>query len=229
MSNIKGKDKQPKTNLTDKVRRSIAQCILEGTFHPDQHLTEHELATQFGVSRTPLREALRQLEIQGYLTRRQSVGYVVAHFSSKHMYEVFELRKTLESMAMGLACEHATVQQIKRAEGYLRKYDEELSNPALRDLNDIFWGAGNWNNLFHEELYDACGNKLLVSYIANLRDMSRLKYTAQYFHHADLLQFQGHHYMLLNAIKDKDPDKAEESVRLHLSYLYNLYTNLSMD
>ena len=97
-----------RANLTDKVRRSIAQYILDGTFLPEQHLTEHELAAQFGVSRTPLREALRQLEVQGYLTRRQSVGYVVARFSSRDMYEVFEMRKTLESMAMRLACENAT-------------------------------------------------------------------------------------------------------------------------
>jgi DNA-binding GntR family transcriptional regulator len=227
MNNAKGNG--PKTNLTDKVRRAIAQCVLDGTFHPDQHLTEYELAAQFGVSRTPLREALRQLEIQGYLARRQSVGYVVAHFSTKHMYEVFELRKTLESMAMKLACEHASPDQLKPAEGYLAEYDKELSDPALRDFNDVFWGAGNWNNLFHEELYELCENKLLVSYIANLRDMSRLKYTAQFFHHSDLLQFQGHHYMLLNAIKDKDPNKAEEAVRLHLSYLYNLYANLNAD
>jgi DNA-binding GntR family transcriptional regulator len=218
-----------RTNLTDKVRRSIAQCILDGTFRPEQHLTEHELATQFGVSRTPLREALRQLEIQGYLSRRKSVGYVVASFSSRDMYEVFELRKTLESMAMRLACENATQEQLQRAEGYLAKYDKELSDPALRDVNDFFWGAGNWNNMFHEELYNSCGNKLLVSFIGNLRDMPLLRYAVPYFRHADLLEFQRHHHMLLNAIKDKEPGQADEAVRLHLTTLYDIYTAIKAD
>ena len=225
----KREKKQPKTNLTDKVRRAIAQDILDGAFLPNQHVTEQELSARFGVSRTPLREALRQLEIQGYLSRRQSVGYVVAQFSPRHTYEVFELRKTLEGMAMRLACEHATPQQIKKAESYLAKYDEELADPALRDMNDRFWGPGNWNNLFHEELYAACDNKLLQSFISNLRDMSRLKHAIPYFFHSDLLEFQRHHKMLLGAIKDNDPDKAETAVKIHLDYLYNIYSSLNSE
>jgi DNA-binding GntR family transcriptional regulator len=224
-----GYPEKQKVNLTDKVRREIAQCILDGTFRPEQHLTEHELAARFGVSRTPLREALRQLEIQGYVIRRQSVGYIVAHFSSENLYEVFELRKVLESKAMRLACEKVTEEQLKRAAEYLKEYDIELNSPQPRDFNDSFWGSGNWNNLFHEELYAACGNKLLVSHIRNLRDMSQLRHVAQYFHHTELLEFQRHHYMLLDAIKAKDQDKAEDAVNLHLNTLYNIYTALIED
>ena len=213
---------KPKLNLTDKVRHTLEQKILDSTYRPDQHLTEQELSSDLGVSRTPLREALRQLEISGYLTRRKSVGYVVARLSEQDLGEIFEVRKVLETMAARLACKHATNEQLQRAAGYLAKYDTELANPSLRDYNDVFWGNGNWNSLFHEELYQASGNKVLVTHINSLRDMARLQYATQFFHFADLVEFQSQHYMLLNAIRHRSPEEAESGVKLHLNTLYEL-------
>jgi len=218
-----------KLNLTDRVRHTIEQRILDGNYHPNQHLTEQELADQLSVSRTPLREALRQLEITGYLVRRKSVGYIVASLSEKDMRDICEIRKALETLSARLACKNATADQIERAAGYLANYDRELSNPTLRDINDIFYGEGNWNNLFHEEIYRASGNNVLVTEINRLRDMARLKYAAQYFHYQELLVFQSQHYMLLNAIKHRSSEEAESAVKLHLNTLYDLLDMVFMD
>lgn len=213
---------QHKINLTDKVRRTIEQRILEGAYRPDQHLTEYELSGQLGVSRTPLREALRQLEVTGYLNRRRPVGYVVTRISAKDMREIFEVRKVLETLSVRLACKNATEQQLERAAEYLAEYDNELANPAVGDYNDIFWGKGNWNNLFHEEIYRSSCNEVLVSHINSLRDMARLKYASQFFHHGDLLEFQLQHYAILNAVRRRSPEEAESAVKLHLITLYDL-------
>jgi DNA-binding GntR family transcriptional regulator len=216
-----GSDK-PKENLTDKVRHILEQKILEGTYRPDQHLTEQELSSELGVSRTPLREALRQLEISGYLNRRKSVGYVVARLSEQDLGQIFEVRKLLETMAARLACKHATDEQLERAAGYLSEYDLELANPSLRDYDDVFWGNGNWNSLFHGELYQASGNKVLVTHINSLRDMARLKYATQFFHHQDLVEFQRQHYLILNSIRHRSAEEAESAVKLHLNTLHDL-------
>lgn len=216
-----GLDK-PKENLTDRVRHTLEQKILEGTYRPDQHLTEQELSGELGVSRTPLREALRQLEISGYLNRRKSVGYVVARLSEHDLGQIFEVRKLLETMAARLACKYATGEQLERAAGYLAEYDLELANPSLRAYDDVFWGNGNWNSLFHGELYQASGNKVLVSHINSLRDMARLKYAAQFFHHQDLVEFQRQHYLILNSIRHRSAEEAESAVKLHLNTLQDL-------
>lgn len=222
--NTDGELQQHKLNLTDKVRHTIEQRILEGAYRPDQHLTEQELCLQLGVSRTPLREALRQLEITGYLVRRRSVGYVVTRLSDQDLQDVIEVRKTLETMAARLACKNASDDQLQRAAGYLAKYDEELAKPELRDYNEYFWGTGNWNNLFHNELYRAANNNVLYSEINRMRDMARLKYAFQFFRYPELLEFQSQHYMLLGAIKRRSPEEAESIVKLHLTTLYHHLT-----
>jgi DNA-binding GntR family transcriptional regulator len=222
MINQESEADKPKLNLTDKVRHTLEQKILEGTYRPDQHLTEQELSSELGVSRTPLREALRQLEISGYLTRRKSVGYVVARLSEQDLGEIFEVRKVLETVAARLACKNASVEQLERAAGYLAEYDVELANPSLRDYDDFFWGNGNWNNLFHTVIYQASGNKVLVSHINSLRDMPRLKYAIQFFHYDDVMEFQYQHYMILNAIRRQSAEEAETAVKLHLNTLHDL-------
>jgi DNA-binding GntR family transcriptional regulator len=221
-SNDNNESGQHKINLTDKVRHIIEQKILEGTYRPDQHLTEQELSGDLGVSRTPLREALRQLEVTGYLARRKSVGYVVARLSEQDLGEIFEVRKILETTAARLACKNVSGDQLERAGVYLAKYDEELANPSLRDYDDVFWGLGNWNSLFHEEIYQASANKVLVTHINSLRDMARLKYATQFFHHQDLLEFQRQHYLILEAVKHRSAEEAESAVKLHLNTLYEL-------
>ena len=227
--NNNGNSQEHKENLTDRVRHAMEEKILEGVYRPDQHLTEQELSKQLGVSRTPLREALRQLEVTGYLVRRSSVGYVVARYSDQDMQDMFEVRKALETLCVRLACKNATDEQLDRAAEYLAKYDEELSNPSMRDYNDVFWGTSNWNYLFHEEIYKSGGNTVLVSHITRLRDQARLKYATQFFRHQDLLHFQVQHYMLLNAIRRRSPEEAESAVKLHLNTLHDLMNSVLMN
>jgi DNA-binding GntR family transcriptional regulator len=222
---LSNKVEQPKANLTDKVREDIERYIVDGTLRPDQHLVEAELAKQLGISRTPLREALRQLEIKGYLSRRNSVGYSVARFTIDDIREVFELREALEGMAARLACERVTPEQLRFIEYYLSNYDHDLEvpDPANFDITSFYHGEHDWNNSFHEEIYRASGNKRLFSQINDLRDVSRFKRVSQYFRQQDLLAFQQQHHDLFDAIKDHDPQNAEKAVASHLRFLFEFY------
>jgi DNA-binding GntR family transcriptional regulator len=217
---------KPKINLVNMARQTIERHILEGVLRPDQHLVEVELSQQLGISRTPLREALRQLEIKGYLTKRRSVGYVVTRHTTRAIREVMEVRIALETLATKLACDRATEEQLIRAETYLNNYDHELSAPDISTINfNIFYGGEkDWNTLFHREIYDAAGNKLLASQIDALRNVDWLKHVAQYFSYEDLLEFQKHHYALLNAIKERDKNKCEITVTQHMEKLYHFYS-----
>ena len=219
-------DGKPRVNLVSVARETLERYILEGVLPPNHHLVEADLARQLKISRTPLREALRQLEIKGYVSRRNSVGYVVTNHTSKDIREVFDLREALETMAVRFACERVTEEQLIRMEEYLENYDKDLArpNPSNIDVNVFYHGATDWNNLFHEAIYQASGNELLKSYINNLRDVGRLKHVAQFFTDKDLLEFQRQHHLLLDALKARDKEKAESAVKLHLSTLYNFYT-----
>jgi DNA-binding GntR family transcriptional regulator len=215
---------KPRVNLVNVARETLERYILDGVLPPNHHLVEAELASKLKISRTPLREALRQLEIKGYVSRRDSVGYVVTSYTSKDIREVFDLREALEVMAARFACERATEEQLQKMEEYLANYDRDLVKPNPTNVDTFFHGASDWNNLFHEAIYQAAGNQLLETHINNLRDIGRLKHVVQFFTDKDLLEFQRQHHLLLDALKARDKERAEHAVRLHLNTLYNFYT-----
>ncbi len=220
---------RPAQNLVEIAREAIQRNILSGIFRPDQRLVEAELASQLGISRTPVREALRQLETTGYVVKRDRTGYFVVYHASEDIRNILELREILEVAAIRLACDRATQENIDRAAAYLASWDEDFASLKSSRLDqDRLYDEGwnklfRWNNLFHEEFYHASGNKLLVSHIENLRQLDRLKRISRFFRYEDLLAFRSHHYRILNAVQQRDKLKAEKAVRLHLKTLYGFY------
>ena len=214
-----------KKKLVEIARHEIENRILAGRLRPDHHLIEAELAGQLGISRTPLREALRQLEIKGLLKKRKSVGYTVVYHSPKDIRNTFEVRIALESAAIRLACKNATEEHIDRASLILARYDEALATQGrgVLNLDKYINGDQDWNSLFHKELYHASGNELLTTYIMNIRDFDRLKRIALQLRLSDLLMFQGQHYKILDAVKQRNKGKAERAVQAHIKTLFNFY------
>jgi len=215
-------------NLVDMARDAIERYVLDGILRPGQRLVEAELANQLGISRTPLREALRQLEIRGYITRRNH-AYFVVHHASEDVRDILELREILEVAAIKMACDRATREHVDRAAVCLANWDKDFaalkSSGLDRDrLFDEGWNKlFRWNDLFHQEFYSASGNKLLVSTIQNLRQLDRLKQVSRFFRYDDLLEFRRQHYKILDAVRQRDKRRAEKAVRLHLETLYKFY------
>ena len=225
------KKQQNKTSLVEVARQAIEDQLLTGRLSPDQHLVEAELADKFGISRTPLREALRQLEAKGLIKKRHALGYVVVYHSLEDIRNHFEVRLPLEKTAIRLACENATKAHIDRAAMILVKYDEELANPKkpsnglLKRLNT----ESDWNSLFHKEMYQAAGNELLTKYILNLRDLDRLKRITLDLKLTDFQRFQAQHHKILNAVKQRDKAKAEREVQMHIKTLFGFYLRTASD
>ncbi len=216
-------------NLVGLARETIERNILNGVFRPDQRLVEAELASKLGISRTPVREALRQLETRGYVVKRDHAGYFVVYHAPEDIKDILELRQVLEVAAIRLACDRASQDSIDRAAQYLANWDEDFAQLKSSGLSqDKLYDEGwnklfRWNNLFHQEFYNASGNKLLVSNIESLRQLDRLKRISRFFRYEDLLAFRQQHYRILEAVTQRNKTKAERAVRLHLETLYRFY------
>ena len=116
----KTKIDESRSNLVNTARDAIERYIFDRVLRPDQRLIESELSEKLGLSRTPLREALRQLEVKGLITKLPTGGYVVTYYTAEDVINIFEIREALETLAMRLACDRATREQLDRAGGMLQ-------------------------------------------------------------------------------------------------------------
>jgi DNA-binding GntR family transcriptional regulator len=151
-----------RNNHTSKVVEQVRQEISTGRLRPNQRLVESEIAEKLGISRTPVREALRILETEGYLNRRPRGGLTVTDYSIAEIRNICEVREALESMALKLACERVTDEQIK----HVIELHERIVEVILRKDADQFLEL---NSAFHNELLSGCGNEQLMSLIRSFR------------------------------------------------------------
>ncbi len=220
-----------KRNLVEQARQFIEDLLLTGGLRPNQRVVEAELAEKLGMSRTPIREALRQLETKGLIQKRPAHGYVVVYHTFEDIRNNFEVRLPLEKAAIRLACDNATQEHLDRAALILTQYDAELAAPPPQTagLEKRLNTETDWNSLFHLEMYQAAGNKLLTQYILNLRDLDRLIRITLDLKLADFQRFQRQHHAILNAVKQRNRAKAEKAVENHLLTLYRLYLQTASD
>ena len=157
--------------LREVVCESLRDAIRKGILKPGQRIMEIKLAEELGVSRTPVREAIRKLELEGYVVMMPRRGTYVADMSIRDINEIFEIRTALESLSNGLAAEHITEDELEHLQrllvvigGYIKEYEDGPVCEAAMDKivkTDIE---------FHDLLYHAARNNRLVGIISNLRD-----------------------------------------------------------
>lgn len=158
--------------LRDVVFETLRKAILNGVFQSGERLMEKELAEQLGVSRTPVREAIRKLELEGFLVILPRKGAYVSEISFKDVHEVYEIRAVLESLACGLAAERATTEEIEAMERYILEENEYLNNDDLSLTVKTDVGL-------HELFYNASRNERLISALINLKEqVFRLRSTS---------------------------------------------------
>lgn len=147
----------------DLVLRKLRRAILTGRFRPGQRLRERELVERMGVSRTPIREALRKLELEGLVTTVPYKGPVVTRPTLTDARELYEARAALEGQAVALFTRRGDPVAI----GRLRNWIERGQRAVARRQSAGVLAA---NNAFHDTLAGGCGNALLQAMISNLRD-----------------------------------------------------------
>lgn len=147
--------------LREIVFETLRDAIITGQLKPGERLMEVQLAEELGVSRTPVREAIRKLELEGLVVMVPRKGAYVADISTKDVAEVFEIRAALESLAAGLAAERITQEELEELHRILET--ESTENLDLETLIEV-------DTAFHEVIYKASRNERLVQIISNLRE-----------------------------------------------------------
>lgn len=147
--------------LREKILENIRDAILKGDLSPGERVSEPDIAERYGISRTPIREAFRQLESEGYLTVIPRKGAVVAKHTEKDIEEFYSIKSVLEGYAAQLAADKMTPKDIDKLET-INKRLEKLSKG--KDVKTFFRA----HNEFHEYFIRAAGNQKLLELIQQL-------------------------------------------------------------
>ncbi|QFU91154.1 GntR family transcriptional regulator [Amycolatopsis sp. YIM 10] len=189
---------------TAHVLETIKAAILNGAFKPGSPLVEADLAAQFGVSKTPVREALKTLEGTGLVVIRPYAGTVVRDLTYEDALAIYDLRLLLEPEA---------VRRSVRAGGDFSAARKALERAALaEDASE----RSTANREFHRCLYAACGNPLLVRTLDGLRDQTALVSASSWARIASWEQEAGEHDEILRLAADGDADGAAALLRGHI-------------
>lgn len=195
--------------LRDVVFNTLRRAILTGELKPGERLMEIHLANRLGVSRTPIREAIRKLELEGLVTMIPRRGAEVAQITEKSLQDVLEVRRALDALCAELACDRITAEgkaSLKRAcdrfEEVTRTGDAVAIAEADVELHDI--------------IVQATGNQRLVQLINNLSEQMyryRFEYIKDESGHENLIS---EHRMIYESIMNGDKEKAAAAARLHI-------------
>ena len=195
--------------LRDLVFITLREAILQGKLEPGERLMEIALANQLGVSRTPIREAIRKLEIEGLVINAPRRGAVVAEITLKDLRDVLEVRRNLENLAVKLACEKANEQDIRELKELHRSFISTLKNEDLTEVAQA-------DVKFHDKIYEITDNKRLIQILSNLREQMyryRFEYIKDELHRRVLVD---EHAMIIEGIENKDVDKAKKYMEIHI-------------
>lgn len=195
--------------LRDVVFNTLRQAILKGELKPGERLMEIQLAQRLGVSRTPVREAIRKLELEGLVLMIPRKGAEVAEITVKDLEDVLEVRTALEELAVKDACENITEEQLEKL---------EQANEAFRKAleGDDLIACGKADMEFHEIIYDATNNRRLIQILNNLREQM-YRYRMEYLKDRDMYPvLLEEHKAIRKALDCHDREKAGAAIRVHI-------------
>ena len=202
-------DARPPSRLSERLRESIEEEIATGKLLPGSRLDEVELATRFGVSRTPIREALNLLLGEGLVENRARRGAVVAQITPHRLMEMFEVMAELEAMCARLAARRMTDEELAAFEAV---HEECRSAAETRDTDAYFYA----NERFHFALYTGSHNSFLFEQAASLQRKLRPYRRLQLRVRNRMQRSFEEHQAILDALRAGDMELAVSSVRNHV-------------
>ncbi len=197
--------------LRDVVFNTLREAILRGDLQPGERLMELQLAAQLGVSRTPIREAIRMLEQEGLAVTMPRKGAEVAKMTLKGMEDVLEIRTSLDELAARLACERINEEQLIQLEACKRDFEYCLKTGDVKKIAEA-------DVRFHDVIYEATNNPKLVVLLNNLREQIyryRVEYIKDANNHPILIK---EHEAIYEALKQRDQEAAALSIRDHVEH-----------
>ena len=195
----------------------ILEAIDTGLYKPGDRLVESELAERFGVSRTPIREALQRLETQSLLAR-DGRSLIVASLDHHQLAELYVVRSELEALAARLAARHATEEEVRVLTDMVEADRAHLGDPGA---------LSRANRRFHKQIHLASHNRFLVQQLDLVhRSMALLATTSLAARGRDEVAL-AEHGAIVDAIRDRDEGRAGEMLRKHISQAF--VTRLKLD
>jgi DNA-binding GntR family transcriptional regulator len=198
---------------TKTIRRRIyehlREQLLNGEIQPHQHLVEAKIARDIGTSRTPVREALHSLELEGLIESIPRVGYLVKPISEQEVEEICEIRAAIEGLAARWAMEKAHKKLVEQLKKNISLSDEKVSKGDVRAFVDM-------DAQFHEIISKFSGSKRLLELAQTLR-RHMLRYRIQSIYSVDnvIRAIEGHKG-IVQAIKKRDLDEVNQAIRNHM-------------
>lgn len=195
--------------LRDVVFNTLRQAILKGELEPGERLMEIQLAERLGVSRTPIREAIRKLELEGLVNMVPRKGAEVACITEKDLNDVLEVRCALEELAVELACKRITKDQIDKLKLTLEQFKEVIRGKNLTEIAEM-------DVKFHDVIFEATGNSRLVQLLNNLREQM-YRYRVEYLKDKDVYgKLVDEHESIANNIIESNIELAKKNISNHI-------------
>ena len=195
--------------LRDVVFNTLRQAILRGELKPGERLMEIQLANKLGVSRTPIREAIRKLELEGLVLMIPRKGAEVAEITEKSLRDVLEVRRALEELAVQLVCEKITQEQIEELKASAKEFQNTLKDGDITKIAEA-------DVRFHDVIYMATDNQKLILLLNNLREQMyrfRVEYLKRKEVHPQLI---AEHEEIIEMIEKREKDTAIKVVCEHI-------------
>lgn len=198
--------------LRDVVFNTLRDAILTGKLVPGERLMENQLADKLGVSRTPVREALRMLELENLVELVPRKGAQVLDMSEKDIINILEVRSALEGLATSLACKKMTkddLQQLKNMEVDFEKAVAENDVERFVDIDEDF----------HDLIFAATENDKLISIFRNLRiQLYRYRMAQAKNNDTSMSTIVAHHRSIIRAIENHDSEEGASVAQGHIKY-----------
>ena len=195
--------------LRDVVFNTLRRAILTGELKPGERLMEIHLANRLGVSRTPIREAIRKLELEGLVTMIPRRGAEVAQITEKSLQDVLEVRRALDALCAELACDRITAEGKAALKKACDHFDEATKTGEVVAIAEA-------DVALHDIIVQATGNQRLIQLINNLSEQMyryRFEYIKDESGHENLVN---EHRMIYESIMSGDKEKAAAAARLHI-------------
>lgn len=205
-----------KYSLRGRVFHKLREDILSGKYEEHEELKEVAIGEELGVSRTPVREAFRQLELEGLIQIVPNKGAYVTGVTEKDVKDIYMIRSLLEGLCARWATEHISKEQMEEMEEnvYLSKFHAQKGH--LEQLADL-------DNRFHEVMYEACHSKILEQQLKNFHDYVLRVRKKTLATEARGAASNSEHEQIMEAIRAKDADLAEQLAHRHI---INAYENM---
>lgn len=203
------KESHDRYSLRGRVYESIREDILGGRYEQNAELKEAAIGAELGVSRTPVREALRQLELEGLVNIIPNRGAYVNMITAKDVQDIYVIRPMLEGLCARWATEKITEDQLDSLEETLCLTEYHTKKENYEKLYEL-------DSLFHEQLYSASGSRILNHVLSDFHDYVKMVRKITIASQSRSVKSTEEHRAIFEAIKAKDADQAEELAKQHV-------------